>query len=129
MWTLTLGVPIGCRSPRKRGPYSMPNDKLIFSSVISRIHVISRRSASVTVGSELGTEYGRASTMFRHFCGVRRRALAWSQVTERRRRAAKSLTNVIEIVSAEWAARLKLGLKGYRVQNIPTGDDCSNEYR
>ena len=26
MWTLTLGVPIGCRSPRKRGPYSMPND-------------------------------------------------------------------------------------------------------
>ena len=26
MWTLIPGVPIGCRSPRKRGPYSMPND-------------------------------------------------------------------------------------------------------
>ena len=24
MWTLIPGVPIGCRSPRKRGPYSMP---------------------------------------------------------------------------------------------------------
>ena len=24
MWTLSAGVPIGCRSPRKRGPYSMP---------------------------------------------------------------------------------------------------------
>ena len=24
MWTLSLGVPIGCRSPRKRGPYSTP---------------------------------------------------------------------------------------------------------
>jgi hypothetical protein len=24
MWTLSPGVPIGCRSPRKRGPYSMP---------------------------------------------------------------------------------------------------------
>ena len=28
MWTLIPGVPIGCRSPRKRGPYSMPNDRL-----------------------------------------------------------------------------------------------------
>src|SRR5271165_148754 len=27
VWTLIPGVPIGCRSPRKRGPYSMPNDK------------------------------------------------------------------------------------------------------
>src|SRR5271157_4412374 len=26
VWTLIPGVPIGCRSPRKRGPYSMPND-------------------------------------------------------------------------------------------------------
>ena len=26
MWTLIPGVPIGCRLPRKRGPYSMPND-------------------------------------------------------------------------------------------------------
>ena len=25
MWTLIPGVPIGCRSPRKRGPYSMPS--------------------------------------------------------------------------------------------------------
>ena len=24
MWTLSPGVPIGCRSPRKRGPYSTP---------------------------------------------------------------------------------------------------------
>ena len=24
MWTLIPGVPIGCRSPRKWGPYSMP---------------------------------------------------------------------------------------------------------
>jgi hypothetical protein len=24
VWTLSPGVPIGCRSPRKRGPYSMP---------------------------------------------------------------------------------------------------------
>jgi hypothetical protein len=24
VWTLIPGVPIGCRSPRKRGPYSMP---------------------------------------------------------------------------------------------------------
>jgi hypothetical protein len=22
MWTLSLGVPIGCKSPQKRGPYS-----------------------------------------------------------------------------------------------------------
>ncbi len=28
MWTLSPGVPIGCRSPRKRGPYSMPIHKL-----------------------------------------------------------------------------------------------------
>src|SRR5271165_2246044 len=28
VWTLIPGVPIGCRSPRKRGPYSMPNDTL-----------------------------------------------------------------------------------------------------
>src|SRR5260370_19440136 len=27
VWTLIPGVPIGCRSPRKRGPYSMPNDR------------------------------------------------------------------------------------------------------
>ncbi len=26
MWTLIPGVPIGCRSPRKRGPYSTPNN-------------------------------------------------------------------------------------------------------
>src|SRR5205823_14171292 len=24
VWTLSPGVPIGCRSPRKRGPYCMP---------------------------------------------------------------------------------------------------------
>ena len=28
MWTLSLGVPIGCRSPRKRGPYSTPVHRL-----------------------------------------------------------------------------------------------------
>src|SRR5271166_6198692 len=28
VWTLIPGVPIGCRSPRKRGPYSTPNDTL-----------------------------------------------------------------------------------------------------
>ena len=58
-----------------------------------------------------------------------RRRLGLVTVTERRRRGAKSLTNVIEIVSAEWAAWLKLGAKGFGVQNIPTGDDCSIEHR
>src|SRR5271167_620848 len=29
VWTLIPGVPIGCRSPRKRGPYSMPNDTIV----------------------------------------------------------------------------------------------------
>lgn len=43
-------------------------------------------------------------------------ALALSQVTDRRR--AKSFTNVIEIVSAEWAAWLKLGVKGYWARKI-----------
>src|ERR1019366_6549862 len=28
LWTVCPGVPIGCRSPRKRGPYSMPNHNL-----------------------------------------------------------------------------------------------------
>ena len=28
MWTLSPGVPIGCRSPRKRGPYSTPKHNL-----------------------------------------------------------------------------------------------------
>ena len=29
MWTLSPGVPIGCRSPRKRGPYSTPKHTLV----------------------------------------------------------------------------------------------------
>jgi ABC-type transport system substrate-binding protein len=29
VWTLVPGVPIGRRSPRKRGPYSTPNHKLL----------------------------------------------------------------------------------------------------
>ncbi len=45
------------------------------------------------------------------------RRLGLVTVTERRRQGAKSLTNVVEIVLAEWAAWLKLGAKGYRVQN------------
>jgi len=45
------------------------------------------------------------------------RRLGLVTVTERRRRGAKSLTNVIEVVSTEWAAWLKLGSKEYRVQN------------
>jgi len=38
-------------------------------------------------------------------------------VTERRRRGAKSLTNVVEVISGEWRSWLKLGAGGYRVQN------------
>jgi hypothetical protein len=34
-------------------------------------------------------------------------------VTERRRRGAKSLTNVVEIVSAEWRAWLRIGSKNF----------------
>ena len=34
MWTLIPGVPIGCRSPRKRGPYSMPS----YSHGIRAVH-------------------------------------------------------------------------------------------
>jgi len=29
MWTLSPGVPIGCRSPRKQGPYSTPIHSLV----------------------------------------------------------------------------------------------------
>ena len=35
------------------------------------------------------------------------------RVTERRRRGAKSLTNVVEIVSAEWRAWLHIGSKNF----------------
>jgi hypothetical protein len=45
------------------------------------------------------------------------RATGLVTVTERRRRGAKSLTNVIEVVSREWSSWLKLGAKGHRVQN------------
>jgi hypothetical protein len=41
-------------------------------------------------------------------------------VTERRRRSAggaKSLTNVVEVISGEWRSWLKLGAGWYRVQN------------
>jgi hypothetical protein len=41
------------------------------------------------------------------------RRLGLLKVTERRRRGAKSLTNVIEIVSAEWRAWLRIGCKTY----------------
>src|SRR5215211_1223428 len=30
VWNLSPGVPIGCRSPRKRGPYSMPIHRQLF---------------------------------------------------------------------------------------------------
>jgi hypothetical protein len=46
------------------------------------------------------------------------RRLGLVTVTERRRRGAKSLTNVIEVVSKEWATWLKLGATGYRVQKF-----------
>ena len=39
------------------------------------------------------------------------RRLGLVRVTERRRRGAKSLTNVVEIVSAEWRAWLRVGSK------------------
>lgn len=45
------------------------------------------------------------------------RCLGLVTVTERRRRGVKSLTNVVAVVSKEWATWLKLGAGGYRVQN------------
>jgi hypothetical protein len=41
------------------------------------------------------------------------RRLGLLRVTERRRRGAKSLTNVVEIVSAEWRAWLRVGSKNF----------------
>ena len=41
------------------------------------------------------------------------RRLGLVRVTERRRRGAKSLTNVVEIVSAEWRAWLRIGSKNF----------------
>lgn len=77
-------------------------------------------------GVSVGDAGDRRSTTQNALREARRR---FGLVTVTDRRRAKSLPDVIEIVSAEWAAWLKLGVKGYWVQNIPTGDDCSNEYR
>jgi len=41
------------------------------------------------------------------------RRLGLVRVTERRRRGAKSLTNVVELVSAEWRAWLRIGSKNF----------------
>jgi hypothetical protein len=41
------------------------------------------------------------------------RRLGLLRVTERRRRGAKSLTNVVEIISAEWRAWLRIGSKNF----------------
>jgi hypothetical protein len=41
------------------------------------------------------------------------RRLGLLRVTERRRRGAKSLTNVVEIVSGEWRAWLRIGSKNF----------------
>ena len=41
------------------------------------------------------------------------RRLGLVTVTERRRRGAKSLTNVVELVSAEWRAWLRIGSKNF----------------
>jgi hypothetical protein len=41
------------------------------------------------------------------------RRLGLLTVTERRRRGAKSLTNVVEVVSAEWRAWLRIGFKNF----------------
>jgi hypothetical protein len=47
VWTLIPGVPIGCRSPRKRGPYSMPIHIGCESAVgHSRLHSLSSVSPS-----------------------------------------------------------------------------------
>jgi hypothetical protein len=41
------------------------------------------------------------------------RRLGLVTVTERRRRGAKSLTNVVEVISAEWRAWLRIGSKNF----------------
>jgi hypothetical protein len=46
------------------------------------------------------------------------RRLGLVRVTERRRRGAKSLTNVVEVVSAEWRAWLKIGSKNFDTTDI-----------
>jgi hypothetical protein len=46
------------------------------------------------------------------------RRLGLLTVTERRRRGAKSLTNVIEIVSREWRAWLRIGSKNFDTTGI-----------
>ena len=39
MWTLSPGVPIGCRSPRKRGPYSTPKHSKVGSRYFTYIEI------------------------------------------------------------------------------------------
>jgi hypothetical protein len=56
VWTLYPGVPIGCRSPRKGGPFCMP------------IHTSARGSEGVEAGSTCRTAHSRAA------CRARRRA-------------------------------------------------------
>src|ERR1700676_715602 len=38
VWTLVPGVPIGCRLPRKRGPYSTPIHSLLHSAGLQSSH-------------------------------------------------------------------------------------------
>jgi hypothetical protein len=46
------------------------------------------------------------------------RRLGLLRVTERRRRGAKSLTNVVDIISAEWRAWLRIGSKNFDTTGI-----------
>ena len=62
MWTLSPGVPIGCRSPRKRGPYSMPKHRHTASASAEILSVEQAAGRSATAFDEIADLTARVSS-------------------------------------------------------------------